>query len=51
MPTSGAACNIIVDSCCELSRGYCERAVLRVLNNSYTATVKGDDGLPGVDAM
>lgn len=51
MPTSGAACNIIVDSCCELSRGYCERAGLRVLNFSYTETVKGDDGLTGVDDM
>lgn len=51
MSTSGAVCNIIVDSCCELSRGYCERAGLRVLNFSYTETVKGDDGLTGVDDM
>ena len=51
MSTSGAVCNIIVDSCCELSQEYCERAGLRVLNFSYTETVKGEDGLTGVDDM
>ena len=51
MSTFDAVCNIIVDSCCELSQGYCESAGLRVLNFSYTETVKGDDGLTGVDDM
>ena len=31
--------------------GLLRRAGLRVLNFSYTETVKGDDGLTGVDDM
>lgn len=44
-------CNIIVDSCCELSRDFCEKENLKVLNFTYTETVKHAGGLTGTDDM
>lgn len=47
-------CNIIVDSCCELPREFCEKEQLKVLNFTYTETAQLDDpaaGLTGIDDM
>lgn len=49
-----AKCNIIVDSCCELPRAFCEKEGLKVINFTYTETAKLDDpnaGLTGTDDM
>lgn len=51
MPTETRACNLIVDSCCELPREFCEAEGLRVLNFSYTETALGEGGLTGIDDM
>lgn len=48
---SARKCNIIVDSCCELSREFCEKEDLKVLNFTYTETAKHAGGLTGTDDM
>lgn len=45
------SCNIIVDSCCELPRSFCENEGLTVLNFTYTERVLGSEGLTGTDDM
>lgn len=51
--TQTPTCNIIVDSCCELPRDFCEKAGLTVLNFNYVETSKeaGKNALTGTDDM
>lgn len=51
MSSTTHACNIIVDSCCELPRDFCEAEGLTVLNFTYTETSLGEGGLTGTDDM
>lgn len=51
MTSAARTCNIIVDSCCELSRAFCESEGLTVLNFTYTETSLGENGLTGTDDM
>lgn len=51
MASKARSCNIIVDSCCELPRGFCEDEGLTVLNFSYTETSLDEGGLTGLDDM
>ena len=50
---SDATCQIIVDSCCELPRAFCEDAGLTVLNFTYTerSADAGKYALTGTDDM
>ena len=51
MPADTRKCNIIVDSCCELPRDFCEKEGLTVLNFTYTEQTLGEGGLTGTDDM
>ncbi len=51
MPADTRKCNIIVDSCCELPRDFCEKEGLTVLNFTYTEQALGEGGLTGTDDM
>ena len=51
MPVDARKCNIIVDSCCELPRDFCEKEGLTVLNFTYTEQALGEGGLTGTDDM
>ena len=51
MATDGRICNIIVDSCCELPREFCEKEGFTVLNFTYTEQALKEGGLTGTDDM
>ena len=51
MATEGRTCNIIVDSCCELPREFCEKEGFTVLNFTYTEQALAEGGLTGIDDM
>ena len=45
------ACNLITDSCCELTRAYLDEHEVGVLHFTYTEAGKADGGLCGVDDL
>lgn len=45
------ACNLITDSCCDLSQEFVERNNIRVLNFTYAEPDGNADGLAGVDDL
>ena len=45
------ACNLLTDSCCDLTKAYLEEHGVGVLHFSYTEAAKPDGGLSGVDDL
>lgn len=45
------ACNLLTDSCCDLTNAYLEEHGVGVLHFSYTEASKPDGGLSGVDDL
>ena len=44
-------CNIITDSCSDLTQAYCDEHDLTVLHFTYAEAGKGDEGFSGVDDL